>query len=172
MLWLAEIKLLKNLLGVKISNSFLSFSFKETLKAVACFKTLKTDSLANRPVAWQASRLILGKPVEAHRKTRRAPLKEKRTVAIECLVTESRKKSPALLLLSGCCNLVRSGKEGERQRVGNRNYGLGIVDAFLVQSKGKNKTYFPSLSSAKRPLKRWLWTVSHQAGNQEFEDLV
>lgn len=136
MLWLAEIKLLKKLLGVKISNSFLSFSFKETLKAVACLKTLKTDSLANRPVAWQASCLILGKPVEAHRKTRRAPLKEKRTVAIECLVTESKKKSPALLL-SGCCNLVRSGKEGERKRVGNRNYGLGIVDAFLVQSKGK-----------------------------------
>ena len=56
-------------------------------------------------------------------------------------------------------------EEGERKRVGNRNYGLGIVDAFLVQSKGKNKTYFPSLSSAKRPLKRWLWSVSHQAGN-------
>lgn len=28
------------------------------------------------------------------------------------------------------------------------------------------------LHLAKKQLKRWLWTVLHQAGNQEFEDFV
>lgn len=60
--------------------------------------------------------------MEAHRKTRRAPLKEKRTVAIECLVMESKKKvtcpSPSEWLLQFSEKWKRGGeKESGKEKL-------------------------------------------------------